>query len=243
LPIPDHLHNWYPFWERCLGGARARGAARTYARAAFPSRRAPWAEGRYCVLDLELSGLDPRRHEIIAFGAIPVEEGRVHLRGAASSLVRPSGPLTEESIRVHGIRGPDLADAPALDDAIELLLEAMAGRVLVAHYARIEREFLGPPLRRAGVRLRGPVLDTADLAPLWLADRDGAPPADLSLTTLARACGLPAHSPHTALGDALTTAKAFIALASLLDTVAPQTVGSLVDASRPVVALRRFGPG
>ena len=28
LPTPDHLHNWYPFWERRLGGARNRGAAR-----------------------------------------------------------------------------------------------------------------------------------------------------------------------------------------------------------------------
>jgi len=28
LPTPDHLHNWYPFWERRLGGALARGVAR-----------------------------------------------------------------------------------------------------------------------------------------------------------------------------------------------------------------------
>ena len=33
--------------------------------------------------------------------------------------------------------------------------------------------------------------------------------------------------PHHALGDALTTAKSFIALAALLDTLEPQTVGSL----------------
>ncbi|HNX35690.1 MAG TPA: hypothetical protein PKM57_13745 [Kiritimatiellia bacterium] len=28
LPTPDHLHNWQPFWERCLGGALAPGVAR-----------------------------------------------------------------------------------------------------------------------------------------------------------------------------------------------------------------------
>ena len=59
-----------------------------------------------------------------------------------------------------------------------------------------------------------------------------------------RRLGQPAEAPHHALGDALTTAQVFIALASLLDTVAPQTVGSLLTASErtPPVA-RRFGPG
>lgn len=28
LPVPDHLHNWYPFWERRLGKARASGVLR-----------------------------------------------------------------------------------------------------------------------------------------------------------------------------------------------------------------------
>ena len=168
-------------------GARARGGARAYARAALPSRRLPWRQGRYCVLDLELSGLDPRRHEIIAVGAVPVDDGRVRLDGAISSLVAPTGPLAEESIRVHGIRRADLDDAPALEVVIDALLDAMAGRVLVAHYARIERAFLAPQLRRARVRLRGPVIDTAELVPLWLVERDGAPPKDLSLSGLARA--------------------------------------------------------
>jgi hypothetical protein len=39
----------------------------------------------------------------------------------------------------------------------------------------------------------------------------------------------------------LTTAKAFVALASLLDKAEPQTVGSLVAADRGGV--RRFGAG
>ena len=29
LPTPDHLHNWYPFWERSLGKAVASGVTRT----------------------------------------------------------------------------------------------------------------------------------------------------------------------------------------------------------------------
>ena len=75
--------------------------------------------------------------------------------------------------------------------------------------------------------------------------RDGSAPEGISLSGLARVLGQPAETPHHALGDALTTAQAFIALASKLDTVAPQTVGSLMSANRsaPSVGVRRFGPG
>jgi DNA polymerase III epsilon subunit-like protein len=53
---------------------------------------------------------------------------------------------------------------------------------------------------------------------------------------MARALGLPAHRPHHADGDALTTAQAFIALATHLDRFTPQTVGSL---ERPPHAAER----
>ncbi|MBV9605890.1 MAG: hypothetical protein JO027_12305, partial [Solirubrobacterales bacterium] len=78
----------------------------------------------------------------------------------------------------------------------------------------------------------------------WLRLRDGSAPDGISLGRLSAALGQPGEVPHHALGDALTTAQAFIALATLLDSMAPQTVGSLVSpgADRFAVA-RRFGPG
>jgi DNA polymerase-3 subunit epsilon len=101
----------------------------------------------------------------------------------------------------------------------------MAGRVLVAHFAWVERRFLGIAFRGHGVRLRGRPIDTARLGPAVL----GRMPRDrgLGLGELAAKLGLPAHRAHTADGDALTTAQAFIALAAQLDQGRPQTVRSL----------------
>jgi DNA polymerase-3 subunit epsilon len=223
-----------------LRGMRAIGAARDYARARLPSPRTPWREARYCVVDLELSGLDPRRHEIISFGAVPVDEGRVRLEGAVHGLVRPTRPLAEEAIRVHGIRAADLAGAPPLGEAIGALLAAMTGRVLIAHHAGVERAFLGGALRLLGVRLREPVLDTALIARLWLAERDGQPPPMMNLAGLARACRLPVHSPHTAIGDALTTAQLFIATADHLDARRAQTVRQLSRAGAELRQLSQY---
>jgi DNA polymerase-3 subunit epsilon len=204
--------------------------------------RTPWREARYCVIDLELSGLEPRRNEIISFGALPIDAGRVRLAGAASGLVRPTRPLAAAAIRVHGIRAADLADAPPLAEALDALLQAMAGRVLVAHHAAIERAFLGRALRRLGVRLRGPVLDTAVLARVWLAERDGELPPRMTLAQLATACGLPVHSPHTAIGDALTTAQLFIVAASQLDARRSETVGRLARADARLADLETYWP-
>ena len=221
---------------------RPRGAAAHYAAARPPARRTRWDAARWCVVDLELSGLDPRRHEIVSFGAIPIEEGRAQLAHAVSGLVRPAGPLSESAIRIHGIRAADLADAPPLADAIAPLLEAMAGRALVAHVAHVERAFLGRALRREGVRLRGPIADTSVLGRLWLCERDGRAPRDPTLHELAQALGLPARGAHDALGDALTTAQVFIAAASHLDALGGETVGSLAHAERRLKALARLPP-
>ena len=224
-------------------GRRARTpGARAYARAPLPSIRTPWREAGYCVVDLELSGLDTSRHEIISFGALPIDAGRVRLDGATSGLVRPTRPLAEEAICVHGLRAADLADAPPLEEALDPLLHVMAGRVLVAHHAVVERAFLRPALRRLGVRLRGPVLDTAVLARVWLAERDSAVPGRMSLAELSRACGLPVHSPHTAIGDALTTAQLFIVAASQLDARAPETVRRLARADVRLANMMTFWP-
>jgi DNA polymerase-3 subunit epsilon len=88
--------------------------------------------------------------------------------------------------------------------------------------------------KRVGVRVREPVLDTHDIGRLALFARSGRLPPAISLTTLAGALGLPAHRPHHAMGDALTTAQVFLAAAAILDAIEFETVGSLANGGRRV---------
>ena len=216
--------------------ARRRGPGGPTADGSLPREpvsrgRTPWRLAHFCVVDLELSGLDPKRDEIISFAAVPVDAGRVVTGNAVYGVCRNTRPLPEESVLVHGIRTVDLADAPPLDEAIEPLVTLLAGRIPVAHAAWIERSFLAPVLRRRGLRLKAPFVDTRDLGEL-LALLRGVPFAGSSLSGLAGGLGLPVHRPHHALGDALTTAQAFIALATHLEKYSPQTVHSLTTAKR-----------
>jgi DNA polymerase-3 subunit epsilon len=210
-----------PSWRR---GGRAVTA---YRRAPAPPPGTPWRAADWCAVDLELTGLDPRRDEIIAIGAVPIQEGRIVLGRAHYSLVRPGTAPGRASILIHKLRSADLVDAPPLSEALDDLLAVLAGAVPVFHTAWVEQAFLGRALRRRGVRLSPPA-DTEVLGRRWLSGRDATGPPQLDLVELARRLGIPAETPHHALGDALTTAKAFIALAALLDAGTPQTVGSLV---------------
>ncbi len=206
----------------------------------------PWRQAAYCVVDLELTGLDPREDSIISFGAVPVDGGRVIVRDSRAGLCRPSSPLKVDSIVIHGLRGMDLADAPGPAVALRPLLDAMAGRILVAHSSWVEQSFLQRAFRPLGVRLRGPIIDTVQLGAA-LGARLGRPLGE-DLAELVANLGLPAHREHDALGDALTTAQVFIALATLLDRETPQTVATLAGDGRraalsPARAARRSSVG
>ena len=218
------------------------GVAAEFASVPRPADDTRWRDAGWCAIDLEMTGLDPRSDEIIAVGAVPIDGGRIVLGGGLYTLVNSELRSNVRAVVVHKLRVPDLAGAPPLEDALDRMLELLAGRVPVFHTAAVEKAFLTRQFGRRRVRLPE-AADTEVLGREWLRHRDGTAPEGISLGRLAAVLGQPAETPHHALGDALTTAKAFIALASLLDTVAPQTVGSLVGASRAAPVVRRFGAG
>ena len=190
-----------------------------------------WDAARYVVVDLETSGLGDK-DVILSFGAVHIDAGRVVGRSTVYGLVRPEpeAEVSPLSVTVHSIRPVDLRDAPSMPGALDPLLQAMTGRVLVAHAAWVERAFLTRALRGRGAGLDVPVIDTAALA--WphlglVADPHRAP----GLEPLAQRMHLPVHAPHNALGDALATAQVFLVLASHWAPAPGASVRDLVRAS------------
>ena len=206
--------------------------ASAYKGAPAPSAETPWRDARYAVVDLEMTGLDPRRDEIVSFASIPIDAGRVVAGETRAGLIRPGRMPAADTIRIHGLRPADLADAPPLEEALDAILESLTGRILVAHAAWVERGFLEAALKPSRLRLRGPTLDTAVLTRHVLPPERLPDEGAVALSNAAHQLGLPVHSPHTAEGDALTTAQLFLALATRLDHIDNQTVGSLARLSR-----------
>lgn len=206
-------------------------------RLSAPHPHVPWREAEFCVVDLETTGLDLRRDEIIAYGAALVLQARIPCGRTAYGLVRPARPISVPALQIHGLHAADLADAPTIDEVVSDLLDLLSNRVLVAHAAWVERAFLNRALRPRGLALGRAVIDTAALlraCRLVDATTTGEP----NLEAAAHGLGLPVHTPHHALGDAFTTAQLFLALATRLERVPagnkprPLTVRQLLAISR-----------
>jgi DNA polymerase-3 subunit epsilon len=189
-----------------------------------------WRADTFVVIDLETTGLDPRHDHIVSYGAVPVSDGRVKTAESIYGLVHVPRDVPGSSIKFHGIRTQDLHGAPPLADCVSALDDLIGAHPVVAHCAWIERSFLRKAFRRSYLPFASPIIDTAVLAH-YVLDLDVAPDRVVALEFAATALGLPVHSPHHALGDAVTTASVFIALAGRLERGQTLTTSKLLELS------------
>jgi len=190
----------------------------------------PLGETPLVALDIETTGLDPRRHSIVSIGVVPFTLDRINFSQRRHWLLKPRFQLQEQSVTFHRITHSALADAPDLTVVLEEVLASMAGRLPVVHYRNVERGFLESALRfRLGEGLQFPVIDTMELEARiyrqsvlarlrrWL----GGQPVSIRLHESRTRYGLPTYQPHHAVIDALATAE--LLQAQVAARFSPQT--------------------
>ncbi|MFW6342026.1 MAG: exonuclease domain-containing protein [Halothiobacillaceae bacterium] len=187
---------------------------RTFLESPLPTLSADWRSGHYLVVDFETTGLDSRRDGLLSIGWVGMEGMEVDLGSARHILVRPEQAIPEASAVIHCITDDLAADGSALEPALTALLEALTGRILVAHNARFEMAFLQRACRQLwGAGLALPVIDTMALARRHFEHRHVSWRQDaLRLDSLRQQYHLPRYDAHHALSDALATAELFSAL-------------------------------
>jgi DNA polymerase-3 subunit epsilon len=187
-------------------------------------RRSPaWDEADYLALDLETSGLEPRRDEILAVAIVPVRAGVIRFGERFTSLARPADParLLLAGLAAHHLLPGDLAGAPALSEVLPEVDQRLRHGVLILHHAPLDVGFLRRAYRRTGLRWpRPPAVDTVTLL-RRLEERQHLlmphpVPLPRSLGAARAALGLPAYTQHDALADALATAELFLVLRARL---------------------------
>ncbi|EWH00796.1 3'-5' exonuclease [Halomonas sp. BC04] len=211
------LPDW-PGYLAARAGEASRPELARYFAAGCPPPEIPIGEVPLVALDMETTGLDARRHDIVSIGLVPFTLERIHWAERRYWLVRPTRTLSSESITFHHITHSEIAEAPDLAAVLPDLLEAMAGRLAVVHFRHIERPFLDEAAKsRLGEGLRFPVIDTMSLEArrhrlsLWARFRRWMrrPPVSIRLGDSRARYGLPAYQGHHALLDALATAELF----------------------------------
>jgi DNA polymerase-3 subunit epsilon len=189
---------------------------RAYYGAGCVAADTPLAEAPLVALDVETTGLDPRQHAIVSLGLVPLSLQRIRCGEARYWVVKPTGELRGESVTFHHITHSDIRHAPRLASVLDELLQALAGKVVVAHYRNIERSFLDQALRQhLGEGLLFPIIDTmaleARLHPRrrlsWWDRLRGREPLSIRLADSRLRYGLPLYAAHHALSDALACAE------------------------------------
>jgi len=175
-----------------------------------------WRTYTYCAIDVETTGLDLKSDEVISIGAVTVLDGRFSNTGNFYEVVKPAKTPSAESIRIHGLRPSDLESAPTIEGVAKELAEYTTGKIFITHARWVEEAFLSGPFKGARAKYPKRVIDTASLARhLGVVETTSA--REPSLELLAKTLNLPVFAPHHALGDAMTTAAVFLALANRMD--------------------------
>jgi DNA polymerase III epsilon subunit-like protein len=183
---------------------------------------------RFAVIDVEGNGQQPP--EIVEIAVQPIDGLRVAPEPTVW-LVKPDRPIAPIVTRkVHGIRDADVADAPTWPEIASDVAATLAGRIPVAHNARVEYDVLRRQLPTWGPTV---VLDTLRLArAVWpdLGSYSLDPLLDHARVILGNDLG----RRHRAGFDVRATALLFIALAKAVGSqdrlFAAATLPGLVSA-------------
>lgn len=172
----------------------------------------------YVALDLETTGLDPKRDAIIEIGC--VKFCGQEMLGEWHSLVSPGRALPFKITQLTGITNRELADAPPLRELVGPLRRFVEDLPVVAHNTGFDLGFL----RAAGVVFPGLALDTFELASIVIPAT-----SSYSLGALSERFGLRLGRAHRALDDARATAQLFVTLEHLASTL---PLATLIEINR-----------
>ncbi len=205
--LPPNLYRSY------LSTRLRQGPLARYLQHPFPSRGQTVEATEFLALDFETTGLDVRKDAILSAGYTLIRNGRVVLGENGHHIVRVEKTLSRESVIIHKITDDRMRHGMPLGALMDILLEKLAGRVLLVHYAPVETGFLNAASRRLyGHGLPLMIADTMAIERRRL-ERRHIPiePGKLRLFNLRREYGLPRYNAHSALEDAIATAELFLA--------------------------------
>jgi len=199
--------------RRRLAANTPEGPLRKFLSVPFPPVKSDARKLEYVALDLETTGLDPKRDDILSVGFVRMHGLQIDLGTARHHLVRPTRRIPEKTAVIHRILDDRAATGNSIGTVLDELLQALAGRVLVVHHAPFEVKFLRSVCSRVyGGDFLAPTVDTEAIERRWLERRDRAfSPGQLRLANLREQYNLPRYRAHDALSDAVAAAELFTA--------------------------------
>ena len=161
-------------------------------------------------IDLETTGADPLKDQIIEIGAAVYKDGIITAK--FSELAKNEIPMIPAIIKLTGITPEMLEDKPPLEQIIQKFMDFLpADAVCIAHNANFERTFLK---KATGNHFNNIVIDTVGLSRICYPELESH-----SLACLCEYLNITNESAHRALSDCVTLAKVWQNLLDRLHTL------------------------
>lgn len=195
----------------------------------------PWQKLRYVALDIESTGLDPKKHQILSIAWMTIHPP-VMQYGNAQYHVFAHGQELElgQSPTIHGLTKQDFIHSSEPRQTFAMLSRALNGAVLVCHHKGMDWRFLKQIQAQYGIPFKPlAIFDTLAFEKNKI-ERNPQQPIQSGQLTLG-ACreryNLPAYHAHHALTDTVACAELF--LAQCYRSASPET--SLLTLLKPTI--------
>lgn len=153
------------------------------------------SEKIYCSVDLELSGFDPGKAEILEVGLcfFTPKKGKLVVLEEWSSTFKPKAPVSATILGLTGLSQKLLDESPLFSEHRDELTEKLKDAVIIGHNVVLDIRFL----EAFGVKLSGEKIDTMDLVQVFLPTHHS-----YNLENLMHSFKISHKDAHRALADA-----------------------------------------
>ena len=155
----------------------------------------------FICLDLETTGLNPKRDRIIEIGAVKVRNGQIV--ETFQQLIDPKQQLEERVEMLTGISSKELEGQPTIQNVLPSLREFLGEDVLLGHRVLFDYSFLKRAFTNEKISFERKGIDTLNLARQFVTECESK-----KLESLCKHYGIK-HQAHRALGDALATVELY----------------------------------
>ncbi len=178
IAITDHMVvQAFPKAQSCLAGLLKKNPDRDFKvlygvemnlvdeklNLVYHPRNLDLDQARYCVFDIETTGLSTRFDSIIEFGGVILENGEIKER--LQLFIKPAEPIPSYITQLTHITNEMVENQPDFHTIWPKIAKFLQGCVLVAHNASFDFGFLNQELQRLQMApLDNSVIDTLDLA-------------------------------------------------------------------------------
>lgn len=187
----------------------------------------PLSRCRMIVLDLETTGLNASKDEVIAIGAVAIEGGVIHLNDQFDLILRRPELDIRETVLIHGIGTEALTQGHETEDALLHLLEWMNGDPILAYHSAFDQKFLEKTLKaQLGYTASHLWMDVAEVLPAFFphAETKGR-----GLDNWADCFNLEISERHHAAADAMVTAELTLIALNAAQKKGVKTLKELVE--------------